>query len=89
VGAPSSLLRRGFAALLRGPRSFMGVFQQNVAALSDQPELISPEARAQVAAIARALNGGRMRRCAALRMRGLRRQTWPETMVFRLWFMLH
>jgi hypothetical protein len=89
VGAPSSLLRRGFAALLRGPRSFMDVFRQNVAALSDQPELISPEARTQVAAIARALNGGRMRRCAVLRMRGLRRQTWPETMLFRLWFMLH
>ena len=26
---------------------------------------------------------------AVLRMRGLRRQTWLETMVFRLWFMLH
>jgi hypothetical protein len=89
VGAPSSMLRRGRAALLRGPGSFMDVFRQNIVALGSQPALISLEARAQVAAIAHALDGGVMRRSAALRMRGLRRQTWPETMVFRLWFMLH
>ena len=89
VGAPSSLLRRGRAALLRGPGSFMDVFRQNVTALSNQSDLISSEARAQIAAITRALDGGVMRRSAVLRMRGLRRQTWLETMVFRLWFMLH
>jgi glycosyltransferase involved in cell wall biosynthesis len=88
VGAPSSLLQRGVAAMRRGPASFMNVFRQNVAALADQPELLSPAARTQIAAIARALNGTTMQRCAVLRMHGLTRQTWPETMLFRLWFML-
>jgi hypothetical protein len=65
------------------------VFRQNIAALADQPELISAGASQQVAAIARDLNGGAMQRWAVLRMRGLTRQTWPETMLFRLWFILH
>jgi len=88
VGAPASMLQRGVAALRRGPQSFMQIFRQNVAALAGQPELLSPAASAQIATIARALDGGVMQRCAVLRMRGLRRQTWPETMLFRLWFML-
>jgi hypothetical protein len=88
VGAPSSMLQRGVAALRRGPDSFMQVFRHNVAALAAQPELLSPPARAQITTIARALDGGVLRRCGMLRMRGLRRQTWPETMLFRLWFML-
>jgi hypothetical protein len=67
----------------------MNVFLQNIAALADQPGLISPAANAEVAAITHALDGGALRRCAVLRMRGLRRQTWTETMLFRLWFMLH
>jgi hypothetical protein len=89
VGAPASLLHRGLAAARRGPRVFMNVFRQNIAALADQPELISAGASQQVAAIARDLNGGAMQRWAVLRMRGLTRQTWPETMLFRLWFILH
>lgn len=89
LGAPATLLQRGIAALRRGPAIFMTVFLQNIAALADQPELISPAARAQVAMIAQALEGGAMHRWKALRMPGLLRQTWPETMLFRLWFLLH
>jgi glycosyl transferase family 2 len=89
MGAPATLLQRALAALRRGPASFMNVFLQNIAALADQPGLISPAAKAEVAAITHALDGGALRRCAVLRMRGLRRQTWTETMLFRLWFMLH
>jgi Glycosyl transferase family 2 len=89
LGAPATLVQRGLAALHRGPASFMNVFLQNIAALGDQPELISSAASAQVATIAHALDGGAIQRCAALRMPGLRRQTWPETMLFRLWFLLH
>jgi glycosyltransferase involved in cell wall biosynthesis len=89
LGAPATLVQRGVAAMRRGPASFMNVFLQNIAALGDQPELISSAASAQVAAIAHALDSGAMQRCAALRMPGLRRQTWPETMLFRLWFLLH
>lgn len=89
VGAPATWLRRGIAALRRGPEAFMTILRQNVAALMDQPHLLSASAREQVATIARALDGGALQRLSALRMRGLARQTWPETMLFRLWFMLH
>jgi hypothetical protein len=88
VGAPSSLIGRGLAALRRGPGAFMTVLRQNVLALADQPALIAPAAREQVSALGRALDGGRLRRMRVLRMAGLRRQGWAETMVFRLWFLL-
>lgn len=87
VGAPSSVPRRAIAALRRGPGAFMNVLRQHVAALSDQADLISEPARQQLQAISRALEGGPMQRLAALRMPGLYRQTWPETLLFRIWFM--
>lgn len=87
VGAPRSMSRRAIAAMQRGSSVFMNVLRQHVAALAAQPELMSPATRAQVSAIDRALNGGAARRLAVLRMPGLRRQTWPETMLFRIWFL--
>lgn len=89
VGAPATRLRRGVAALRRGPGAFMSILRQNIAALLDQPELLSACAREQLVTIARALDCGAPRRLSALRMPGLTRQTWAETMLFRLWFMLH
>jgi hypothetical protein len=56
VGAPASTLRRGIAALRRGPRQFMTVLRQHVAALAAQPELLSPKARDIVASLNRVLN---------------------------------
>ncbi len=88
VGASSSSLRRGIAALRRGPRMFMQMFRQNVAALADQSDLLAPSAAAQVVTLDRALQGGRLRRLRALRMPGLARQTLSETLLFRLWFLL-
>lgn len=88
VGAPRSMARRAVAAMQRGSSVFMNVLRQHVAALVAQPELMSPTTRAQVMAIHQALNGNKLRRLAVLRMPGLRRQTWPETMLFRLWFLL-
>ncbi len=88
VGAPLSLVRRGIAALRRGPGVFMGVFRSQLATLLQQPELLSPEARRDAERVARAIHGGLPRRLAALRLRGLRRQTWQETLLFRIWFVL-
>jgi hypothetical protein len=88
IGAPPGLLRRGIAALRRGPGVFMGIFRQHVAALEAQPHLLSEPARRDLAVIARALRGGVRERQAALRLPGFRRQTWPEDVVFRLWFTL-
>ncbi len=88
VGAPASSLSRGLAAVRRGPDAFMNILRQNVFALADQPHLLAPAAAAQAMAIARALRGGPLDRWRALRLPGLRRQTWQETLVFRLWFLL-
>ncbi len=63
------------------------LLRQHVAALQDQPELLSARSREQVAAIAAALDGGMLRRLRVL-PRGLRRQGWAETLLFGLWFVL-
>jgi glycosyltransferase involved in cell wall biosynthesis len=88
VGAPHSMPRRALAALRRGPEVFMNVLRQHVEALLAQPHLMSPEARAQVAAIDRGLRGGPLQRLAVLRMPGLRRQTKPEMAGFWVWFLI-
>ena len=88
VGAPCTVTRRGWAAVRRGPGVFMGLMRQNVAALDAQRHLLTPQAQDQLDQIKVALRGGPLRRMRALRLPGLRRQTWAEQMVFRLWFML-
>lgn len=88
VGAPPSMLRRASAALRRGPALFMSVLRQNVAALAAQPELLSPAARRDVLRIQRALQGGPLARLGVMFLPGLHRQTWPETLLFRLWFLV-
>lgn len=87
VGAPRTFLRRGWAALRRGPRLFMSLLRQNMAALDAQRHLLTPEARAQLDLIQQALRGGPLRRLRVLRHAGLRRQGRAEQMLFRLWFM--
>ncbi len=88
VGAPRSLTRRAVAALRRGPAAFMGVLRDHVAALAAQPHLLCPESRAALAVIDAALRDGPRGRAAALRLPGMHRQTWQETLLFRVWFMV-
>jgi glycosyltransferase involved in cell wall biosynthesis len=88
VGSPLTFARRAVAAIRRGPGVFMGLMRQNVATLDAQRHLLTPQARDQLDQIKAALHGGPLRRMRALRMPGLRRQTWAEQMLFRLWFML-
>jgi len=88
IGSPGSLWRRGAAAVRRGPGVFMAVLRQHVAALLAHPELLTEDARGDLLAIDAALRGGWRRRLAALRRAGFTRQTWPETIVFRTWFLL-
>lgn len=88
VGAPSSLRHRAVAALGRGPAVFMAMLRQNVAALTAQPHLLTATARADLAVIDAGLRGGPVRRLRALRLPRLQRQTWSETLLFRLWFLL-
>lgn len=88
VGAPASRGRRAKAALARGPRRFMALLRAHVAALQAQPHLLSRAAADDLARIEAALNDGMLRRLACLRLRGLRRQTWLEDALFRLWFIM-
>lgn len=88
VGAPLSVRRRAVAALLRGPDVFMNVLRGHVAALRAQPELVSGEAMAVLDVIHSGLHGGVRERLRALRLPGLRRQTWHETLLFRWWFLI-
>ncbi len=88
VGAPRSVMRRAVGAVRRGPDLFMDVLRRNVAALCKQPHLVAPEHWATLERIERGLDGGVMARLSALMLPGLRRQTWEETLLFRLWFML-
>ncbi len=89
IGAPKSMPRRAVGALRRGSGVFMNVFRQQVAALAEQPNLLSDSARLEVQAVSAALRGGVLDRLRLLRrLGGLCRQTWPETLVFRAWFLL-
>ncbi|MBC7801833.1 MAG: hypothetical protein H7Z10_14530 [Gemmatimonadaceae bacterium] len=88
VGAPRSMARRALGAVQRGPGVFMAVLRGHVAALRDQPHLLSPDAAAALDVVSAGLSGGVLRRVAALRLGGLSRQTWHETLLFRWWFLV-
>lgn len=88
VGAPASMRRRLIEALRRGPSVFMNVLRGHVKALREQPDLLSPDAAAALDVVQAGLQGGMPQRLAALQLYGLSRQTWQETLMFRLWFLV-
>jgi glycosyltransferase involved in cell wall biosynthesis len=88
IGAPASRTSRGMAAIRRGRASFMRLLRAHVAALGATPHLLSSPARCQLDIVARALETGVCARAAALRMSGFARQTFAESLIFRLWFLL-
>jgi len=88
VGEPRSRWHRGIAALRRGPQPYMRLLRQHVATLEAKPELLPDQTRSQLAVIVHGLNGGFRARLRALRLPGFVRQTWLETLVFRVWFLI-
>lgn len=86
IGAPSSLFRRGIAALLRGPAPFMRMMRDHLTALHEHGDLLCPQARDDVCIVLTAMAGGPKQKLRALALDGLRRQTWLETLLFRIWF---
>ncbi len=88
VGVPMFPGRRAWAALRRGPHVFMRTFRAHMQALETQPELLSPAGREALRLISDGLHDGWSLRLRALAHPGLRRQSWAETQLFRLWFML-
>lgn len=88
VGVPLSPWRRALAALRRGPKVFMRTFREHAEALDAQREILTPAAQDALDRISAGLHDGVTPRLRALRQPGLRRQSFAETMLFRLWFML-
>jgi hypothetical protein len=88
VGVPLSPWRRAVAAVRRGPGVFMRTFRQHSDALRAQREILSPAACEALEMISEGLCDGWTPRVRALRHVGLRRQSFAETQLFRLWFLL-
>ena len=88
VGEPLRFWRRAVAAMRRGRGPFMSLFWSHVAALQSRPELLPEPTRAVLAKIVDASSSGWVARFRALFIPGFVRQTWLETLVFRLWFLL-
>jgi glycosyltransferase involved in cell wall biosynthesis len=88
VGVPLSPWRRAVAAIRRGPGVFMRTFRQHADALRNQEDLLTPAAREALEMISEGLCDGWTPRVKALRHPGLRRQSFAETQLFRLWFLL-
>ncbi len=88
VGEPSAIWRRAIRAANRGREPFMSVFWRHVAALRARPELLPERSRAILTTISDASRAGIHARARALFIPGFVRQTWLETLIFRLWFLL-
>ena len=88
VGEPLKFWRRTVAAVRRGRGPFIGLFWGHVAALQSRPGLLPESTRTVLATIVNASKGGMFARFKALFIPGFVRQTWLETLVFRVWFLL-
>ena len=88
IGIVGNMARRGIAALRRGREPFMSLLRAHANALERQPHLLTEENRRHLDTISRAVDGPFRDRLGALRLAGFHRQTWEETLVFRLWFAL-
>ncbi len=88
IGAPHASWRRALAALRRGPDAFMAVFRLHLAALVGRPDLLTPQAHRMASELERAMRGPWTMRLRAVLRHRLRRQTWLETALFRLWTLL-
>ena len=85
VGEPRGFRHRFAAAVRRGRGPFMTLFWRHIEALPALP--LSSNASTWLNIIGRGKDS-RLARLNALRQPGFRRQTWAETALFRLWFLL-
>jgi hypothetical protein len=88
VGVPLSTWKRAVAAVQRGPNVFMRTFRQHVQSLIEQSDILAPASHDALTMIAEGLHDGIRPRLRALRHPGLRRQSFAETQLFRLWFLI-
>jgi glycosyltransferase involved in cell wall biosynthesis len=88
VGEPRKFWHRSAAAVRRGRDPFLDLFWRHVAALQSYPDHLPARTREMLATIIEASRGGIMARAKVLFIPGLVRQTWWETLLFRVWFLL-
>ncbi|GEN63333.1 glycosyltransferase [Acetobacter oeni] len=88
VGAPSSWLRRSYAAARRGPTAFMTIFRSNLVWLLRHRGLVTPLTTLRLEKLERGLAGTRRERLQLLRQfPDLTRSGFSEKLLFRLWFL--
>lgn len=87
VGANPSVLRRGVNALRRGPQVFMSIFESNIRHLLDHRDALTSQAVALLHDLDQA-HTLRQRLAVLRKWPELKRQTFAETSVFRLWYLM-
>ncbi|MBI0434614.1 glycosyltransferase [Roseomonas sp. KE0001] len=88
VGSPASAGRRAVAALQRGARAFLTLFQAHLAALDRARPLLTPDSRVLLDLLRPLPELSPLARCRRLRRAGLYRQGRLEDLMLRLWFLL-
>jgi hypothetical protein len=88
VGEPLTFWRRTQGARRRGRTPFMNVFWRQISALQTGSVPLTPTSSATLAAIENSRQALWPARLKPLCMPGFVRQTWAETLLFRLWFLL-
>jgi hypothetical protein len=66
----------------------MRIFWRHIAALQAGPAPLPEDTRELLTVIDRTNRGGFLARLKVLWLPGFRRQTWAETLLFRVWFLL-
>ena len=93
VGVPTHYAARALKAMRRGPSVFMSTFRANVRQLLLHAPMVQGQNRAWLADIQRTLGmtglaGWRARYCLLRKLVRMRRNSFMEQQVFRLWFIL-
>ena len=88
VGEPRGFWHRTLGAARRGRSPFMNLFWRQIAALQAGPKPLPEPINDTLARIERSARAGIWARLRVLRLPGFVRQTWAETLLFRLWFLL-
>ncbi|MFC0570327.1 MAG: glycosyltransferase [Gluconobacter japonicus] len=87
VGAKHSKFKRGLCAIKRGPGAFMTAFESNVQRLLSYPDMLTSESKDLLEDLSQAKTL-KARFKLIWKRPELQRQTFCETAVFRLWYLL-
>ncbi len=89
IGSQLPTISRAIAALERGPGIYMTMMRRHTAQLHAFEDRMTPQARRALELIRKGLSGGFSDRLAALRCPDFKRGDALDTLLFRIWFVLH